>query len=107
MTDHKAAAKELLDSYDAFLAAMDMDDADMERFHDVCAAMNFGAAAYEAGHGHQAAHAMGRAFLLALIDPSHPDLDYLRADPKSGEVARMAAADLAVIVDDSREPSSE
>jgi hypothetical protein len=106
MPDHKPAVKELLDSYDAFLAAMEMDDADMERFHTVCAAINFGAAAYEAGSGHQAAHAMGRAFLLALIDPAHPDLDYLRTDPKSGEVARIAAADLAVIVDDSKEPHS-
>jgi hypothetical protein len=103
MPDHKPAVKELLDSYDAFLAAMEMDDADMNRFHAVCDAINFGAAAYEAGEGHQAAHAMGRAFLLALIDQSHPDLDYLRADPKSGEVARMAAADLAMIICDSKE----
>ena len=102
MIDHVAPAKALLDSYDAFLAAMEMDDADMERFNAVCAAINFGAAAYEAGHGHQAGHAMGRAFLLALIDPSHPDLDYLRANPKSGEVARLAAADLAAIVDDTK-----
>lgn len=103
MANHATAAKEFLDSYDAFLAAMEMDDADMERFHAVCNAINFGAAAYEAGNGHQAAHAMGRSFLLALIDPSHPELDYLRADPSSGEVARMAAADLAVIVDGAKE----
>lgn len=103
MTDHAAAAKELLDSYDAFLSAMEMSDQDQERFNAVCSAINFGAAAYDAGHGHQAGHAMGRAFLLALIDPSHPDLDYLRADPKSGEVARLAAADLATIVDNKKE----
>ena len=48
---------------------------------------------------------MGRAFLLALIDPSRPELDYLRAAPESGEVARLAAADLAVIVSDTKEPS--
>lgn len=31
---------------------------------------------------------MLRAFLLALIDPMHPDLDYLRADPQAGIAAR-------------------
>jgi len=105
MGEYAKAAKELLASYDAFLAAMEMDAADMERFNSVCAAISFGSAAYEAGHGHQAGHAMGRAFLLALIDPSRPELDYLRASPESGEVARLAAADLAVIVSDTKEPS--
>lgn len=97
MSDFKAAAKELLDSYDAFLAAMHMEPADMERFDAVCAAINFGAAAYQAGTGQQAGHAMGRSFLLALIDPAHPELDYLRASPESGEVARLANADLQVL----------
>lgn len=32
--------------------------------------------------------ALLRAFLLALADHLHPDLDYLRADPASGEKAR-------------------
>ena len=32
--------------------------------------------------------ALLRAFLQALIDPLHPDLDYLRADPAAGAKAR-------------------
>lgn len=32
--------------------------------------------------------ALLRAFLLAMIDQLHPDLDYLRADPSAGEKAR-------------------
>ena len=32
--------------------------------------------------------AIARTFLLALIDPLDPELDYLRADPASGEKAR-------------------
>ena len=97
MNDFRAAAKDLLDSYDAFLSAMHMEPADTEPFDAVCAAINFGAAAYEAGHGDQAAHAMGRSFLLALIDPSHSNLDNLRASPERGEVTRLAKADLQVL----------
>jgi len=94
---HSDIARHLLESYDLFMAGGEMDPKDTERFRAVCAAISFGAAAYEAGIGHQAGHAMGRSFLLALIDPSHPDLDYLRASPESGEVARLADADLKFI----------
>lgn len=97
MNDHVSAAQELLDSYDAFLAGKKMSPAQLEQFKSVCSAISFGAAAYQEGHGGQAGHAMGRSFLLALIDPTHPDLDYLRASPESGEVARMAKADLQVL----------
>lgn len=102
MDNYQKVARDLLNIYDLFMSGGDLCAADMERFNSVCAAINFGAAAYSAGAGHQAAHAMGRSFLLALIDPLHPDLDYLRADPKCGEVARMAAADLTVLVDDKK-----
>lgn len=94
---HVSAAKHMLESYDNFMAGREMDPKDTDRFKSVCAAMSFGAAAYDAGSGDQAAHAMGRAFLQAIIDPSSPDLDYLRADPKSGEIARLASADLEFI----------
>ena len=94
---HVLAARHLLESYDKFMTGGEMDLKDAERFRAVCAAISFGSAAYDAGLGYQAGHAMGRSFLLALIDPSSPDLDYLRADPKSGEVARLASADLEFI----------
>lgn len=38
---------------------------------------------------------LARTFLLALIDPLHPDLDYLRADPASGAVERAKREDAA------------
>lgn len=36
--------------------------------------------------------AMLRAFLTALADPMHPDLDYLRQDPAAGAAAREGGA---------------
>lgn len=99
MADYKTAAAELLKSHDDFLSAAPMDHDSIERSAAVSRAIRFAAAAYDQGHGHQAMHAMGRSFLLALIDPSHPDLDYLRADPKSGEIARLVNADLQTIVE--------
>lgn len=97
MGEHQDSAQRLLEAYDAFMSGNDMDAEATEKFKAVCAAISFGAAAYERGHGEQAGHAMGRSFLLALIDPSHPDLDYLRADPAAGEVARLASADLEAV----------
>lgn len=99
MADFRTAAAELLKSHDDFLSAAKMDRDSVERSEAVSRAICFAAAAYDRGHGHQAMHAMGRSFLLALVDPAHPDLDYLRADPKSGEIARLANADLQTIVE--------
>lgn len=99
MADFRTAAAELLKSHDDFLSAAPMDSESLERSKAVSRAISFATEAYERGNGHQAMHAMGRAFLLALVDPAHPDLDYLRADPKSGEIARLANADLQTIVE--------
>lgn len=90
-TSVQDAAQRLLSAYDA---SMSGEGATPDQRTDaaavrLCAA--YGAAAFMAApdqdHG---AHAMARAFLLALIDPLHPDLDYLRADPAAGQVARDA-----------------
>lgn len=99
MGDFRTVAAELLKSHDDFLRAAPMDRESLERSSAVARAISFGAEAYDRGHGHQAMHAMGRAFLLALVDPAHPDLDYLRADPRSGEIARLMNADLQTIVE--------
>lgn len=49
----------------------------------------FAAAAYErAGGGEAGTYALRRAFLTAMVDLMHPDLDYLRADPAAAGVAR-------------------
>jgi hypothetical protein len=52
----------------------------------------FAAQAYEKGFGDQAISAMARTFMITLIDAMDERLDYLRADPDSGEVARQAGA---------------
>lgn len=81
--------QQLLEVYDNFMAAEPITDAEKEIVDVVVVASSFGAEAYKAGmDAHQGAHAMLRSVLLALIDPLHPDLDYLRTDPASGAVER-------------------
>lgn len=81
--------QQLLEVYDKFMAAEPITDAEKEISDAVAVASCFGASAYEAGmDAHQGANALLRSLLLALIDPLHPDLDYLRADPASGAVER-------------------
>lgn len=71
------AAAALLAVHDDFLAGRDVDRALADKLHR---ATIFGAAAYDACPMADAATAvMVRAFLIALIDPMNPQLDYLRA----------------------------
>ena len=102
MTDCKASAMAMLDAVDTFMSGATLSNEQMELQKSVTRAGAFAAAAYDA-HSPMSGgeyHAMTRAFLLGLIDPLHPELDYLRSDPKSGEVARLASADLSTIVAD-------
>ena len=70
-----------LKEYDAFIAGQ---PCDMDVARRVCVAACFAAAAYEHGlHPEESTHAMTRAFLLALQNPLHRDLDYLRASSPS------------------------
>lgn len=86
-----AAARIMLDNHDAFMRGAPCDK-DIDR--RVTFAACFGASAYEAAPlVASGIHAMLRAFLLALIDPMHPDLDYLRADAQAGAAAREGRAD--------------
>lgn len=89
--DIRLAAQRLLDAHDAFMRGEHMTPEQLADERRVRNAAIYGAAAFMAApdqdHG---AHASARAFLLALIDPLHPDLDYLRADPAAGQVARDA-----------------
>lgn len=86
-------AKSALDALDAFMSGQAVTPEQSELAASIGIAGLFAGAAFEAfpfkGGGEY--HALARTFLLALADPSHPDLDYLRADPKSGDVARSAA----------------
>lgn len=86
--------RRMLAAYDRFIGGLDMTDEETAIAIAVARAACFGEAAYEAGHDRdQGTHAMARAFLCAMIDPVHPDLDYLRADPASGEAMRAAVID--------------
>ena len=81
--------QQLLEVYDKFMAAEPITDAEKRIVDAVTVAASFGAEAYEMGMGaHQGATSMIRATLLALIDPLHPDLDYLRTNPALGPEER-------------------
>ena len=76
--------KEALDTYDAFLRGDQLTPSQSQLANRVAVAAAFGAAAYERGiDADQGAHAMIRSTLRALIDPAHPDLDYLRANAQA------------------------
>lgn len=70
----------------ALLSALDAGSSGS--INPVVMAACFGAEAFMASGDDGAPIAMARAFLAALIDPLDPALDYLRADPAAGEVAR-------------------
>ncbi len=80
----------LLSAFDASMMGEPL-TRDQETARDIVGvAMSFGAAAYDGvPDANAAAVAYGRAFLMALIDPLHPGLDYLRADPSSGATGRV------------------
>ncbi len=73
-------ARALLDTLD--------DDGLRGAANPVVVAACFGAGAFMASTDDGAPLAMARAFLIALIDPLDPALDYLRQDPAAGEKAR-------------------
>jgi len=76
MTDFEKA----LIAYDAFMSGAEITHEQEALARRVAVAGCFGAEAYERGiDANQGTHAMARSFLIALIDPSGTDLDYLRA----------------------------
>lgn len=81
------AARTMLDNHNA-LGTNAHDRAMGRRALD--AAIFAAAACNAAPCDDSAPHALLRAFLTALIDPLHPDLDYLRAVPAAGAKAREA-----------------
>ena len=73
--------KDALAAYDAFLRGDEVTETQKALADRVSLAAAFGAEAYERGiDASQGAHAMVRSTLLALVNPMHPDLDYLRAN---------------------------
>lgn len=74
--------RQLLEAYDRFMTGCAVSEDERGLANSVAVAAMFGAAAFSrAFDGDQGVHAMARAFLIALTDPSCPDLDQLRADP--------------------------
>lgn len=85
------AAQVALDACDRFMSGEQISDADKAIADRVFLASAFASEAYEqGGFREDATWAMQRSLLRALIDPLHSGLDYLRADPRSGGVARSA-----------------
>ncbi|MER5171625.1 hypothetical protein [Thioclava kandeliae] len=67
-----------------------LDDVPSRRMAD---AATFAAEAYErAGRGDEGTYALRRAFITAMADFMHPDLDYLRADPEAAAANRKGDA---------------
>lgn len=95
----KEAAKVLLGAVDAFMSGKTLTEGQRELEKAATLAGAFAAAAYDAYAPKSGGefHALTRSFLLALIDPAHVDLDYLRAEPDAGQIARDASAALRAI----------
>ena len=82
-------AREMLDLHDKFMSGAPITEDESKAADRIALAASFGSTAYEDGtDADQGTHAMLRAFLTALVDPMHPDLDYLRADPQAAIAAR-------------------
>lgn len=87
------AAAEMLLAWDTWfngIGSGDREAADRLSISAAFAAQAFEFAASNGITSDSAPMALLRAFLQSLIDPLHPDLDYLRADPASGDTARAA-----------------
>lgn len=93
---HAQSAQEMLNAVDAFMGGQTLTAEQDELQRLVARAGAYAAAAYDA---HAPAggecHALTRAFLVALVDPLSPDLDYLRVDPAAGGAARQDRHDAA------------
>jgi hypothetical protein len=92
MRDHSTITmtpEQLLAAHDKFMSGSPLSDEEKRAADQISIAACFGvSAALTAPFDDAAPGAMLRAFLLALINPFHEDLDYLRADPASGAVER-------------------
>ena len=87
------AARAMLSAYDLSISGQPIADEQRAAGRHIALAASFAADAYNKGYcGGQDVHALCKAFLTALADPLSPDLDYLRADPGAGQVARDARA---------------
>lgn len=88
----RTVAKEMLDAIDAFTGGKKMTAEQTALEEMTFTAGCYAAAAYEAHAPKSGGEdlSLTRAFLLALIDPLHEDLDYLRVDPASGAARRKA-----------------
>lgn len=75
----------MLDLWDRSLSGTILTDPERQQVRQMVLAAAFGVAAYHiAMDTDEGAHAMMRAILLALVDPMHPDLGYLRAAAGAG-----------------------
>lgn len=86
VVDHAAAAADMLAVWNEWLSGR---GGDQEKADRLSLAACFAANAYEVHpFADGAPNALMQAFLQAMVDPLHPDLDYLRAVPESGAIER-------------------
>ncbi|MFV1591185.1 hypothetical protein VWZ88_01295 [Phaeobacter sp. JH20_36] len=96
--NHREYARELIETIDAYRAGEVRTEQARELHSAVFEAGIFAAQAFQvAPNGGADVVALARTFLIALSNPTDAQLDYLRADPAAGAVARDAAAQLGKI----------
>lgn len=90
LTQHQRSAQEMLEAIDAFMSGAALTEDQKALADAVHKAGCYAGGAYDAHLPKSGGeyHAMTRAFLLALVDPLHSELDYLRAQPSAGAEAR-------------------
>lgn len=81
---------QMLALIDRYLGGDRVSEQERSDFHQIMLAASFAAQAFmdHVGCDGGATSAMMRAFLTALVDPLHPDLDHLRQKPEAGQTAR-------------------
>lgn len=88
-TDTNLTPSQLLAAHERFMSGQPISLSEKTAADSVALAACFAATALNRAMTVESGiAALTRAFLLALVDPLHPDLDYLRADPASGAVER-------------------
>lgn len=87
----REAAQDTLDVLHRFMSGQSITNGEKALADRVAMAACFAAEAFNhAAMEEDGIYGLQQSFLRALVDPLHPDLDYLRDDPNEGPKARAA-----------------
>ena len=91
----KMTPAEMLELHERSIGGEPVTDEERAAVVNILIAASFGSEAFmrHVGCDGGATLAMLRAFLTALSDPMHPDLDYLRQDPAAAVAARKGGGE--------------